>query len=331
VIAALDSSGYYVSRSARGDHMTIDAGPHGFLNGGHAHADALSMTLGVRGRPLLVDPGTGGYTMDSRMRDRFRSSQLHNTLTLDGQSQSSPNGPFHWRTRADARALDWRTDSRFEYFEGCHSGYGADTHHRTVLSRPGVWIVVDRVRGPGRHLAEAHWHLDPAWTTSIARRGIVRAEHTDGAIVWFLCMDADYEVLRGTADGSWLGWYAPAYGRLVPTSTVRSTCRRDAPFAMVTAIVESPDQPALEALPVSSGAGADPGAIAFSLRTAKWNEVLVFGRTIDDSDQSSGRMLRAAGIETTARVLCWREGEDGSSEPVALIDGVAKSAHARIA
>jgi hypothetical protein len=42
---ALADSGYFVSRSTRGDHLAIDAGRHGFLNGGHAHADALSMTL----------------------------------------------------------------------------------------------------------------------------------------------------------------------------------------------------------------------------------------------------------------------------------------------
>ena len=74
-------------------HLVIDGGPHGYQNGGHAHADALSLTLSVRrhaaadrsGHRLLHD----GY----RLRDRMRSTPLHNTLTLDGRSQSVPSGP----------------------------------------------------------------------------------------------------------------------------------------------------------------------------------------------------------------------------------------------
>jgi len=61
---ALRDTGYYISRSSRGDHLVIDGGVHGYLNGGHAHADALSLTLTVAGVPLLVDPGTGSYTFD---------------------------------------------------------------------------------------------------------------------------------------------------------------------------------------------------------------------------------------------------------------------------
>ncbi len=60
---ALPGSGYYVSRSGRGDHLIFDAGRHGFLNGGHAHADALSIVLTAGGRHLFVDNGTATYTM----------------------------------------------------------------------------------------------------------------------------------------------------------------------------------------------------------------------------------------------------------------------------
>src|SRR2546430_7893947 len=53
--APLPDTGYYVSRSPAGDHLIVDAGPHGYQNAGHAHADALSLTLSVRGVPLLID------------------------------------------------------------------------------------------------------------------------------------------------------------------------------------------------------------------------------------------------------------------------------------
>ncbi len=72
--APLTDSGYYVSRTASGDHLVFDAGRHGFLNGGHAHADALSVVLAIGGRPLLIDPGTATYTMDPA---RARSVPFH--------------------------------------------------------------------------------------------------------------------------------------------------------------------------------------------------------------------------------------------------------------
>src|SRR5205085_1499104 len=61
---ALPETGFYVSRSASGEHLVIDGGPHGYRNGGHAHADALSMAMAVNAVPFLIDPGTACYTID---------------------------------------------------------------------------------------------------------------------------------------------------------------------------------------------------------------------------------------------------------------------------
>ncbi len=72
---AFRDGGLYVVRSGwQSDSamMTIDAGPHGFLSGGHAHADALSIDLTVHGQPVFVDPGTLTYTVSAENRDRFR-------------------------------------------------------------------------------------------------------------------------------------------------------------------------------------------------------------------------------------------------------------------
>ena len=91
-----------------GSHAVLDAGPHGYQNGGHAHADALSLTLSIDGHPLLIDPGTSTYTMDSPLRDDMRSTASHNTVTLDGRSQSVPDGPFHWQSTVDARVAACR-------------------------------------------------------------------------------------------------------------------------------------------------------------------------------------------------------------------------------
>jgi hypothetical protein len=308
--SALRASGYFVSRSSRNDHLLIDAGRHGFLNGGHAHADALSLTLSVRGRRLLIDPGTGCYTTDPDVRDRLRSSAHHNTVTIDGRSQSDPAGPFHWQSMTDGHLVDWRSVDDVDYFEGTHNGYAPLVHHRTVLARPGCWFIVDRVSGTGWHRADVHWHLDPAWRATLAESHVVRAEHRDGTAVWLLSPSDAQELLPAQC--------APVYGPLVPTTTVRAAREGALPLTLVTVVIDSPvrEQPDIQAVPVTVDGKRDDSAVAFRLTTRDYTETVLF---------ASHRQLSHVDVfETDARVLCWRETTRGESRPVVLIDGTTE-------
>ena len=100
---ALRSAGYFVARDRSGNQVIADAGPHGFLNGGHAHADALSVVVSVRATPLFVDPAPpptrwmpACATASARRRAQHRP--------LNGRSQSEPTdrstgGPVRRRAR----------------------------------------------------------------------------------------------------------------------------------------------------------------------------------------------------------------------------------------
>ena len=171
---ALPDSGYFVSRDGAGSHLVFDAGPHGFLNGGHAHSDALSVVLSVGGEPLFIDPGTGSYTFDAAARDRFRSSRMHNTLVLNGRDHAIPRGAFHWQTRADGRLLVTRCEADVDFAAGTHDGYLPFRHVRAVVAMHGTgWLIVDRVAGPGEIAAETWWHLHSAWDAEVSEGRIV--------------------------------------------------------------------------------------------------------------------------------------------------------------
>src|SRR5688572_2576683 len=173
----LSAAGYFVSRGADGSHAVLDAGAHGYRNGGHAHADALSLTLSIDGQPLLIDPGTSTYTMDSQLRDDMRSTASHNTVTLDGRSQSVPDGPFHWRSTVDARVIAHSITDLFDWIEATHDGYAPARHRRTVVrTSDSGWLIVDAVDGHGSHSAAARWHFDPSWQVT-ADGGRVHARH----------------------------------------------------------------------------------------------------------------------------------------------------------
>jgi hypothetical protein len=218
--------GYFVSRSPGGVQVVMHAGPHGYMNGGHAHADALSMTATLRDKPLLIDPGTGVYTADRLLRDQFRSTKSHNTVTLDGRNQSLPDGPFHWKNRAVTTPLVWHAGDGFDYFEAAHDGYNPFEHRRHVMSiHDDLLIVMDLIRingglQPGdAHAAASHWHIDPRWAV---RLGQGRATLSWGDAQVQLFAPAG-QIGHFTADAeAGLGWYAPVYGRVEPGSTLRT-------------------------------------------------------------------------------------------------------------
>ncbi|HEV7860135.1 MAG TPA: alginate lyase family protein, partial [Pyrinomonadaceae bacterium] len=166
---AFADSGYYLMRdgwSRDSNYLLMDGGPHGSLNYAHAHADALAFDLTSRGRTLLVDPGTYNYTGVTEMREHFRSSAAHNTLTLDGQSSSVPAGPFSWRQVAKISTHAWLSHERFDYFEASHDGYerlpSPAKHTRSMLFIKGAyWMMLDRVAATGAHLCELHFQFAP--------------------------------------------------------------------------------------------------------------------------------------------------------------------------
>ena len=189
--AAFASGGYYVMRDGwtpTANYLLIDCGPHGMDNCGHAHADALSFELAARGETMLVDPGTYTYTGSKEMRDWFRGSLAHNTLTVDRQSSSVPAGPFSWSTIANCEAQSWISRERFDYFEGTEDGYERlappVTHSRGVLFlKNDYWVMRDRVRSEGEHAYDLWFHFDAGIDSSFkAPEGFASGVHaTDGS------------------------------------------------------------------------------------------------------------------------------------------------------
>jgi hypothetical protein len=270
--AALRDTGYYVSRSTRGDHVVIDGGMHGYLNGGHAHADALSLTVTAAGVPLLVDPGTGAYTIDQALRDRLRSSQMHNTLVVDGRSQSIGKGPFGWKTMARTRVRAWTTHPAFDYFEGTHDGYWPIEHRRHVLTLHGdLLVVADLVAGSGTHTAAVHWHVDPRWRVTVRESAVTFA--TDDAQCQLVAPRGRVEQFNGDAN-SGLGWHAPVYGDVRPSTSLRLTHSGPLPFWMASVFGLRRANPVVD---VEFLPDAPAGGIALRIVRAASIDVVRFG------------------------------------------------------
>src|SRR6185503_18896024 len=97
--AAYQAAGYCVMRDGWGASdpvLMFDCGPLGHGAAGHGHADALSVQLHAAGYPFLVDSGTFSYNLDYAWRNVFRSTRAHNTVVVDGESQSVPRDRMAW-------------------------------------------------------------------------------------------------------------------------------------------------------------------------------------------------------------------------------------------
>lgn len=172
---AFDEGGYYVVRddwSSESNYLLFDCGPHGTDNCGHAHADALAIEIAALGKTILVDPGTFTYTGSSEMRDWFRSSVAHNTLTIDGQSSSISAGPFSWKTTTHCKRLEWLDHPRFTYVSGRHSGYQRltkpGTHTRSILFlKRDYWLIRDQIEVTGTHDLDLWFHFESGTSPEI--------------------------------------------------------------------------------------------------------------------------------------------------------------------
>jgi len=171
--------GYYTMRDGWLDtdnFVIVDCGEVGAMSGGHGHADALSVEIALQGRTLLVDPGTYTYHGSREMRDHFRSTIAHNSVTVDDLSSSEPGSTFGWKTRAEASAGSWISEDRFDFFEGSHNGYGRlerpAGHTRSVLFLKNDYILIrDMVRTTGVHEMSVNLHFERTVRAQVAESG----------------------------------------------------------------------------------------------------------------------------------------------------------------
>jgi hypothetical protein len=163
----------------------IDAGPHGALNCGHAHADALALTLSLGPLPVFVDRGTLTYVGDER--NEFRMTSAHNTMEFDASSSIEPRGPFQWGL-VPQRPLSRLTEAGdVSFFFGLAYGHsGTDrpsTHQRLVIHvRYGLWLILDQgSRCDAR--AVVRWQLHPDLGALKCCDGSLQIVNHDAALV----------------------------------------------------------------------------------------------------------------------------------------------------
>ena len=226
---AFSDSGYYVMRDgwdSQANYLLFDCGPHGALINAHSHADCLSFELAVNGSLMLQDPGTFTYTGSSELRNLFRGSSSHNALTLDGEPQSVPDGPFTWRSVASCSTDAWLSHPRFDFVSGRHDGYqrltAPATHVRSILFvKHDYWIMRDQILSGGTHEADLWFHFTPGAKPEIA------------------------EIATFATGGAWKtedGWVSECYGQRDPAPVSVYSVKTDGSAEIITFMLPQGDR-----------------------------------------------------------------------------------------
>lgn len=237
-------AGFYIIRH-QNDYMFINnsgKSKNSELGGGtHTHSDLLSFELFIEDKSFLVDPGSYIYSADPDARMLFRSTPMHNTVVVDGQSQNILNRENLWDFERSAipKTNLWIDNIQKTIFEGEHSGYQRlplpIIHKRRIEydKENRNWLIEDKLEGEGKHCIEVYFHFD-AGIPLIYEKGILRTECEEG-----MNIELSYSSpvkLEGLIED---GWVSKAYSQRDRAKVFKLSCEAMCPLQIKTKIQRS--------------------------------------------------------------------------------------------
>ncbi len=204
---AFPYGGHYIIRDSwtdESDAAVFRCGVFGLGGNGHcahAHSDLLSFMLWGNGQPLLVDAGT--YMYHGALRDYFRLTPAHNTVTVDGRDQAVPKPNFNWRRISDARCVDWSENQVTGAIQFGEVEFIRTLHHPC----PGIWTLNDKFVGFGEHKLEWFFNFAPGLDVELFEKDNALKVFKEG--LPFLVMYMPEKLLHVQMINA---WYSCEYG-----------------------------------------------------------------------------------------------------------------------
>ncbi len=149
---ALKNSGFYVFRNAWKEDATVmvlKASPPAFW---HSQPDNGTFELWVKGRNFMPDAGCYVYAGDEeimKMRNWYRQSCVHQTMTLDNHN-----------IKVDGKLVEWKTSDDLDKLVYENPSYASLKHRRTVFFIDQKYFVfIDEAIGDAAGTVDVHFQL----------------------------------------------------------------------------------------------------------------------------------------------------------------------------
>jgi hypothetical protein len=235
---AFEYGGVYVMRTGwapDSTYLAFDGGPWGYS---HQHDDRLGFWLSAFGRPLLIDPGR--YLYDARnpysRRNYLNTTRAHSTITVDGEDQADRYFRDTWEPKEKLTDNRWLVTDSFQRAAASHSlGYGENGRVRAVHRRsitfwpPDVFLVLDRVTGPGEHRVRSRLQFPPGRIDNL--RDLWHTTSPDANVAVLPMMDTPFDtfVEKGEFNPT-AGWYSERVNQIEPSPTLNVHAKTDLPL-----------------------------------------------------------------------------------------------------
>lgn len=309
---AFTRGGYFVMREGWAEtdnYLLVDCGNMGALSGAHSHADTLAIDCAVGGRKILVDIGTYSYHESQNLRDYFRTTTAHNTLSIGNESSSEPGEKFSWKTMAKGHVGSWISEERFDFFEGSHDGYErlpADapaTHTRSILFlKNDYWIMRDFVDTRGENTYQQNFHFNVGINPAIEG-----AENGGFCVSEISQKEVGMRLFTFGENGNWQrkeSWVSPVYGKRINAPFLRYASKGVSSQEFFTFMI--PTDPLLS-VPPEVFETEITGGRAFVINYRNYRDLLVF------TDGAAG-VVRTEFFDTNFRFL-WARLSEGETIP----------------
>jgi len=314
---AFSEGGYYVLSAGTPGLDTscvVDCGELGLgRTAAHGHADCLSLTLRANGKDVLIDPGTFTYHSQPQWRSYFRSTAAHNTVSVDGQSQSQMLGPFVWGERARPSLEDVTLESYFDFVTASHDGYlrlkDPVRHRRAVVFvKPGILIIVDVLSGKNWHEYEQNFHFGGR-AALLADAGCVAVRTGENGTETLLFSPALSSGTAALVEGETQpirGWNSPRFWEKAPSQCLSVRGRFRGVFLLETCLV------------IDSRCGKRP-RVSFSGRSDEGRLYSLLKTKTESFEETSlvnlgGGLAGDESLESDASYVCLREFSGGGLE-----------------
>ncbi len=184
--------------------------------GGHSHNDQLSLLLKVNNADIFVDNGTYLYTPDPSMRNIFRSTFMHNTLSIENIEQNdwanNNADDLFWfkNNKAKAEILSLNKNQ----IVAVHHGYKQECKREIEFNEfhiEGTDYLEMNVE------KQIHFYLNPEINDIKVYKNCCTIRFAEYII--------KLEVLTDNADLSLFDYlHSPSYGLLIQAKELRITC-----------------------------------------------------------------------------------------------------------
>lgn len=151
-------SGWHIFRSGwtASDQMLILKNNYNEFGWWHCQPDNGTISLYRNGRHFLPDAGVytyGGSASDNALREKFQSTAMHNTITLDEKTLTTMLG----------KCLSESRGENVDMVKVSNASYSTLSHERSVyhIKDKGYFIILDKAEGSASGTVDLHWHFCP--------------------------------------------------------------------------------------------------------------------------------------------------------------------------